>query len=45
MFNTYCTRFLNTGPCFKDLICTQEWPKEKLQIILELVAQMKFRTI
>lgn len=41
MFNTYCARFLSAGSSVKDLICTQEWPKEKLQIILELAAQMK----
>lgn len=41
MFTTYRNRFLNSGTYTKDLICTQEWPKEKLQIVLELAAEMK----
>jgi|GEM_PF-7072450 len=41
MITTYRTRFLNTGAFSKDLICTQEWSKEKLQIVSELAAEMK----
>ena len=41
MFNNYRHRFLKAGNACKDLICTQEWPKEKLSIVLELAAEMK----
>lgn len=41
MLNAYRDRFINAGVSTKDLICTQEWPKEKLQIVLELAAEMK----
>lgn len=40
MFDTYLNRFRCT-PYIKDLICTQEWSKEKLNIVIELAAQMK----
>lgn len=41
MIANFHNRFLNAGTYSKDLICTQEWPKEKLEIVLELAAEMK----
>jgi N-acetylornithine carbamoyltransferase len=41
MIANFQDRFLNAGNFSKDLICTQEWPKKKLEIVLELAAEMK----
>jgi len=40
-FTFYRDKFLKVGGHTKDLICTQEWPKEKLEVVLQLAAYMK----